>query len=645
MLAAAAAFRLIALDREGSGNLYYAAAVRSMLTSWHAFVFASYDPGGFVTVDKPPLGLWIQAAFAQILGFAGTSLLLPQVLAGIASVGLLFHLVGRHFGTVAGLVAALALAATPITVATDRSNNADSLIALTSLLAAWAVLRACERASLRWLLGAAVIVGLGFNIKMLQAYMVLPALAITYLVCARTTWPRRIAHLGAAAVVTIVVSAPWVVFVDLTPAEARPYVGGSRDNTVRDLITGHNGLARLGLFRIGPAPGPRPGPGGPPGAAPGAPIGPPPPGSAGGPPSPLGGPFDESGEPGILRLFNAQLGGQIAWLLPLAMIGAAAAAPVIRGGGAPAASALLWIVWLVSVGAFFSLTAGIFHRYYLSTLAPAVAALAAIAVARLWSRPALLGAALLLTAGVQALIASRHLAAEPALIPALLWGTAIAAAVLALPWVAPRAHLAAAALGVLALLAGPLVWSSYPLRGASGAMLPAAGPPSFGAPGPAGPRGGPPPGPSPTAAGASFGADPGLVSFLLAHATEARFLAATPSQMTASPLILATARPVMAWRGFNLDRILDPAGFAARVRDGTVRYVVLDSSAALPGSSASARASAPDDIGRWVIASCSLVAPENWRSDPRRSPASQGPLPRGPIGQLSLYDCGTARTR
>jgi len=168
-------FHFFRLDQEGFGNLYYAAAVKSMLTSWHNFFFVSFDPGGFVTVDKPPLGLWIQAASAWLFGFTGWSLLLPQALAGVLSVLLLYHLVQRVFGPATGLLAALMLALTPIFVAANRNNTMDSQLLFTSLLAAWAITLAAERGQLRWLLVSFFLVGVGFNIKMLQAYLVLPA--------------------------------------------------------------------------------------------------------------------------------------------------------------------------------------------------------------------------------------------------------------------------------------------------------------------------------------------------------------------------------------------------------------------------------------------------------------------------------------
>src|SRR4051794_39190849 len=244
ILVLSAFLNLFRLTSEGYGNSYYAAGVKNMLTSWHNFFFVSFD-AGFVSVDKPPLGLWIQAASAYVFGFHGWSLLLPQALAGILCVALLYHLVSRTFGPVAGLIAALVMAVTPIVVVTSRNNTADMLVVLTVLIAAWAVLRATESGSLRWLLLCAVVVGLGFNIKMMQAFLVLPALYLLYLVAAPVSRLRRFVHLGLATVVLLVVSLSWAVVVDLTPSTERPYVGSSQNNSALELASGYNGLSRL----------------------------------------------------------------------------------------------------------------------------------------------------------------------------------------------------------------------------------------------------------------------------------------------------------------------------------------------------------------------------------------------------------------
>ncbi|HEY6674298.1 MAG TPA: glycosyltransferase family 39 protein, partial [Rubrobacteraceae bacterium] len=320
ILVLSAFLNLYNLTGEGYSNDYYSAAVKNMLTSWSNFFFVSFD-AGFVSVDKPPLGLWVQAASAYLFGFNGLALLLPQAIAGVLSVAVLYHLVRRTFDPVAGLLSALALAVTPIMVATSRNNTMDMLVVLAVLLAAWAFIVAAEKGSLGSLLVGAAIVGLGFNVKTLQAFLVLPALYLLYLLTARTTWRRRFVHLAAATVVLFAVSLSWAVAVDLTPEDQRPYVGGSNGDSALDLAFGYNGAERL-LGRSD-------GPGGPPGggkagdgkaAQQSSAKG----GVAGGPGGPGGGGpggVGENGEPGPLRLLNQQNAGQIGWLLPLAVVG------------------------------------------------------------------------------------------------------------------------------------------------------------------------------------------------------------------------------------------------------------------------------------------------------------------------------------
>ena len=236
------------LGQNGYGNLYYAAGVRSMTNSWHNFFFVSFDPGGFVTIDKPPIGFWLQTLSSKIFGFTPFSIFFPQALCGVLAVILLYMLVRRHFGVVAGLVAALALAVSPISVVTDRNNTIDGTLALVLLLAAWAMIHAAESGKLRWLLLSGVFVGLGFNVKMSEAYLVIPALGLTYLLCAPRKPGVRIAHLVLALLVMLMVSLSWAAVVDLTPASQRPYVGSTQNNSELSLAFGYNGLNGL---RIG----------------------------------------------------------------------------------------------------------------------------------------------------------------------------------------------------------------------------------------------------------------------------------------------------------------------------------------------------------------------------------------------------------
>jgi 4-amino-4-deoxy-L-arabinose transferase-like glycosyltransferase len=229
----------------GDANAYYTAAVESMLQSWHNFFFVAAEPGGSVTVDKPPLGLWIEAAFAYFLGVSGFSVSLPNILAGVFGIPVLYHLVKKYMGEMAGLVAALVMAFTPVYVATNRNNTMDGMLVFFLLLAAWAFIKAADSGKLRWVLLGAFIVGLGFNIKMLQAFLPLPAFYALYFLGSRQGWLRKLLHLGLATILLAVVSLSWALIVDSIPADQRPYIGSSGDNTVMGLITGHNGSSRI----------------------------------------------------------------------------------------------------------------------------------------------------------------------------------------------------------------------------------------------------------------------------------------------------------------------------------------------------------------------------------------------------------------
>jgi 4-amino-4-deoxy-L-arabinose transferase-like glycosyltransferase len=241
----AAGLRFVNLNALGFANHYYASAVVSMSQSWHNFFFAAAEPGGSVSVDKPPLGLWLQVISAAIFGVNSLGLLLPQLLAGLLSVLLIYHLVRRSFGTAAGLLAGLALAVMPVVVATDRNNTMDSTLVFSLLLAAWAFIKATETSRLRYLLLGAFLVGVGFNIKMLEAFIPLPAFYLLYLTGASEKVWRKLLKLAAASVLLVVVSLSWMTIVDLTPANQRPYVGSSGNNSELNLALGYNGMNRL----------------------------------------------------------------------------------------------------------------------------------------------------------------------------------------------------------------------------------------------------------------------------------------------------------------------------------------------------------------------------------------------------------------
>ncbi len=394
--------RIWRLDQNGFGTEYYSAGVRSMLDSPHNFLFNSFDPAGFVSLDKPPIALWVQVASAKLLGFSSLSVLLPQVLEGLASIALVYHLVARRFGEAAGLLAALFLALTPISVVIDRSSNTDSCLVLVLLLAAWALSVAAERGSGPLLALAMVLVGIGFNVKMLAAVVVLPAFALVYFAGAPLGWRRRLAHLAVGGAVVMAVSLSWVVFYDLTPPDRRPFAGSRRSNSMIELAVGHNGMERFVRRRGAAARGPgnptvAPGPAAAPGARPGGRLR-----------------LVDNVPVGPLRLADRHLAGQVSWLLPLALasVAAVAARAERRWPLDPAhQAALLWSGWALTYAVVYSYAGGIFHAYYLVTMAPPLAALAGVALMALWSwyrrggRVALLlPAALLLTAGWQLFI-------------------------------------------------------------------------------------------------------------------------------------------------------------------------------------------------------------------------------------------------
>ncbi|MEA5078376.1 MAG: glycosyltransferase family 39 protein [Anaerolineaceae bacterium] len=229
----------------GYGNDYYAATVKSMLTSWHNFFFVSYEPGGSISVDKPPLGFWLEAASAYAFGVNGFALALPNVLAGLGSIYLLFNLVKKPFGRIPALIAALTLAVMPITIATEQNNTIDGMLVFMLLLSAWAFFKSVEKQKLSYLFLGVVFLGLGFNIKMLQAYMVAPALYLVYFLGTKQKWWKRLLHLGAATLVLAVISFSWALIVDAVPAAERPFVGSSSNNSELELIFGHNGVDRF----------------------------------------------------------------------------------------------------------------------------------------------------------------------------------------------------------------------------------------------------------------------------------------------------------------------------------------------------------------------------------------------------------------
>ncbi|WBB76833.1 glycosyltransferase family 39 protein [Micromonospora sp. WMMD1128] len=349
------------LGASGWGNAFYSAAVQAGSESWTAFLYGSSDAANSITVDKTPASLWLMALSVRVFGLSSWSILVPQALLGVASVGVLYASVRRWYGPAAGLLAGAVLALTPVATLMFRFNNPDALLVFLLVAAAYATVRAVETASTRWLALAGVLVGFGFLTKMLQAFLVLPVLAGVYLLAAPTGPGRRIRQLLLAGLAVLVSAGWWVALVELVPASARPYIGGSQHNSILELTLGYNGLGRITGDEVGSVGGGgRPGGGG-------------------------GGPF--SGQAGPLRMFDTEVGGQISWLLPAALI-LLAAGLWLAGRAARTdrrrAGLLLWGGWLLVTGLIFSFMSGIFHAYYTVALAPAVGALVGIGVTMLW---------------------------------------------------------------------------------------------------------------------------------------------------------------------------------------------------------------------------------------------------------------------
>lgn len=373
LLVLAGVLNLWALDQNGMANEYYSAAVRSMSESWHAFLYGSFDNAGVMTVDKPPLALWIQALSVRAFGLSAWSILVPQALMGVATVALAYDLVARRFGRPAAAVAGLALALTPIAVAVSRHNNPDALLVLCATLALWATLRGLEQGRTRWLVLAGVAVGLGFEAKMAAALMVVPGIVAAWLWIAPTGRLRAVRQVGAFGLSAAVVGLAWPVLVWLTPATDRPWVSGTSDNSIWSLIFGYNGLGRL----FGQSGGPGGMAGGPGGMGGGGPMG-------GGGGLSSGGNF--GGDPGVLRLLNQALGGQAGWLLGAALVAGVGLLVATRLRRADPRTGFLLVVGgagLVTAVAF-SRAEGIFHPYYVSLLAPFVAALVGAGVGTAW---------------------------------------------------------------------------------------------------------------------------------------------------------------------------------------------------------------------------------------------------------------------
>jgi 4-amino-4-deoxy-L-arabinose transferase-like glycosyltransferase len=455
LLVSTAVAYLWALGDSGYANSFYSAAVQAGTKSWKAFFFGSSDASNFITVDKPPASLWVMEISARIFGVNSWSILVPQALEGVATVGVLYATVRRWFSPGAALISGALLALTPVAVLMFRYNNPDALLVLLLTVAAYATVRALERAQTSWLVVAMACVGTGFITKMLQAFIIIPVIGVVYLFFAPTPMARRIRQLLLAAVALVVSAGWWVAAVALTPAASRPYIGGSQDNNILNLIFGYNGFGRLSGNESGSV------------------------GGAG----PAG---SRWGPTGWTRLFGSDMGGQISWLLPAALILLAAGLWItLRSPRTDRARAalVLWGGWLLLTGAVFSFAAGIIHPYYTVALAPAIAALVGIGSVMLWQRREqlwvriVLGSTLALTGVWAYTLLNRSPNWLPALrILILVVCVAAGLAIAVVPRLRGRLALVVAAAGLVAACAGPAAYAVDTIATPNSGAIPSAGP-------------------------------------------------------------------------------------------------------------------------------------------------------------------------
>ena len=581
VVAGSAVLDLHRLRQNGFANIFYSAGVRSELHSLHNFLFVSFDPGGLISTDKPPLGMWVQVASAKLFDFSPMSLLVPEAVAGILGVLLVYRIVAKRFGAGAGVASAAVLATFPSFVAVARDNGPDPILILLMLAAAGAAVRASETGRLRWLLTGAVLVGLAFNTKTLAALLVVPGLALAYLVCAPNPARRRIVQLLVAGLVMAVVCGAWIAFVDLTPASQRPYVGGSTDNSEVNLTFDYNGFGRVGGQVGGPGSVPPVTP-----AAAAPVVAASSTSGSGVQPIPVHGrarhASEFAGATGPLRLFSLSLGGQDGWLLPFAGLGLIALALDARGRRDPRLAALIVLGgWSVAEAVVLSFSKGIVHPYYVAALAPGVAAVAgagAFAMARLarrvdWRLAAGLALPVLGavgTVGTQIVLLAREHYLH-AFVPILAAGVAVGIAILL---ARPRWSGPAMALVLVALLVAPTAYASTLWQVPTNGTFPAAGPHAAYGPGGYGV--------SPT----TLVTDVDLERWVRGHAPGTRWAVLTVASDTASPLILM-GLPAGSLGGYGgTDPVTDGRGLARLVAAGEARYVLLGGAYADRGGNA-----------------------------------------------------------
>ncbi|MFJ7215949.1 ArnT family glycosyltransferase [Amycolatopsis sp. NPDC098790] len=577
------------------GNTYYAAAVKSMTESFPNFLFGSFDPYGVVTVDKPPFALWPQALSVLVFGYHGWALLLPQVLEGVAAVFLLHRTVRIWAGENVALLAAAILALTPVTVIINRDNNPDTLLVLFLVAAVYALTHAL-RDGRKWLWWCAFFVGCGFLTKMLQAWIIVPALVAAYLAGTSGPLRRRLLDVLGAGLVLVVSSFWWIALYDWWPG-AKPYMGGSEDGSAWNLVFGYNGFGRLSGN-----------------------------GEGGGMMIMRNGQQTMSsfgGDPGPGRMFNDLVGGQISWLLPLSLVVLAVIGRRWRDAGW-----LLWGGWLLVTAVVFSFAGGIWHPYYTTAMAPAVAAVSAAGLALLWRRHrrTLLPAVILLSAAWAFVLASRDTSFYGWTRWAVI-GTAVAA-VVGLVVTRDRWTLVAA---LVPLLLTPAVWSYVAAQSTSAGTLPAAGPATGpGAPPPPSP-GGQGPAPRMILSGGDGTATLSdeqrrILDYARRDGTEIT-LAVNAEAGAVAPFLIDSDATVIGMGGFGgRDDAPSVAQLDRWLAEGKLRFV-LSGAGTRPGPP---RSPVQGERQRWIEGHCTVVDPAAY--------SGSGPM-RAVGGADTLYRC------
>jgi 4-amino-4-deoxy-L-arabinose transferase-like glycosyltransferase len=668
VLALSAVLNVNKLSQNGYANIFYSAGVKSMLRSWHNFLFVSFDPGGLVTVDKPPLALWVQAASAKLFGFSPLSLLLPEAIVGVLSVAALYWVMRSRLGPWAAIAGALTLAVFPSFVAVSRENGVDPVLILLLILACGAALRACETGRWRTLLWCGVLVGLAFNTKTLAAYLVVPGIALAYLVCAPGSIPRRIGQLAVAGLVMLAVSFAWIAVVELTPASQRPYVGSSTNNTELGLTFEYNGFGRV----EGQAGGPgqvvvRPGAYVPAAqeravaakaahasaTAPATRLAPP--SSTAHEPTPTlvpivtkgreKDPIPFGGPPGPLRLFHIGLGDQAGWMLPFALVGLLSLALLLlldgwrgrrqrssesnaavepttdpepeerRTGRRDLRLATLLVLggWFAVEAVVLSLSKGIVHPYYVSGLAPGTGAMAGAGVLALVELARGRGSRRIWSLALIACAVAGTVAVQVMLMHRehyLEWFVPVlvagAAVGLCAFFALRRLAAPAMALTFLLLLVAPTAYSTTTWLAPAEGTFPAAGPHHD---------------PGAGAYGVNArdeGIDRALADYVSTHDPGSRWALLTVASDTASPMMLF-GLDAGALGGYSgTDPAVDGPQLARMVANREARYVLLGGEYSLRGGNLATRA---------VLRACTELAPSAWHS----------PVPY-PFG-LALFDC------